>query len=90
MGDYNAHTLTLKFHRFLSQEEWQKVAKAVELFVPFVQGMDANAVTESAEDLARVKPSSARAPSQASEPQDPRYKHILSSDYYQPGKKDDV
>ena len=77
----NAHSLTLKFHRFLSQDEWRKVARAVDLFVPFVQEMDANAVTETAEELARVRiqPSSARAPSQASEPQDPRFKYILEA-----------
>jgi hypothetical protein len=49
---WNAHTLTLKFHRFLTEEEWRAVIDAARQ-VPFAQEMEANAVDESPEELAR-------------------------------------
>lgn len=49
----NAHTLTVKFHRFLSAEEWSAVVAAAVRHVPYVQDVEANAVIESPDELAR-------------------------------------
>lgn len=53
--DVTAHTLTLKFHRFLTDTEWRQVI-AVARTVPFVVELEANAVIESPEELARRRP----------------------------------
>ena len=43
----NAHTLTLEFHRLLSESEWRTVVEAVR-HAPYVQSLRANAVVEAA------------------------------------------
>jgi hypothetical protein len=45
----NAHTLTIKFHRFLTETEWPTVVNATRE-VPFVQELVANVVWESDEE----------------------------------------
>ena len=44
-----AHTLTLLFHRFLSQNEWRDVIEAVQRYVPYIQKLRAEAVYEPPE-----------------------------------------
>lgn len=46
----NAHTLTLLFHRFLSEREWREVAEIVRT-VPYVVELRMDAVSESPEQL---------------------------------------
>lgn len=48
----NAHTLTVKFHRFLSEAEWRAVV-AWARQIPYVQELVANAVEETPAELAR-------------------------------------
>lgn len=50
----NAHTLTLKFHRFLSEVEWRAVVEHVRT-APFLVELEANAVQETPEELARER-----------------------------------
>lgn len=50
--EVNAHTLTLKFHRFLSEVEWCEVLAVVRR-VPHVVELEANAVEETPEQIAR-------------------------------------
>src|SRR6187431_1481283 len=47
--DVNAHTLTLVFHRFLSQDEWREVVEAAQR-LPYVQELRADSVRESPHD----------------------------------------
>jgi hypothetical protein len=44
----NAHTLTLKFHRLLTEAEWRTLVNATRA-VPFARELVANVVWESAE-----------------------------------------
>jgi hypothetical protein len=44
--DFNAHTLTVAFNRFLSEDEWRQVVEAARL-LPFAEGLTANAVSIS-------------------------------------------
>jgi hypothetical protein len=48
--DLNAHTLTVLFHRLLSEREWQAVA-AIMRTVPYAVEIRMNAVHESPEQL---------------------------------------
>jgi len=48
----NAHTLTLLFHRFLSDDEWRQVWAVVHA-APFVVELVANAVVEPPDELQR-------------------------------------
>jgi len=50
----NAHTLTLKFHRFLSEDEWRAVIEAARR-VPHMVELEAHAVQETDEELGRRK-----------------------------------
>lgn len=45
----NAHTLTLQFGRFLSEDEWREVAQLARA-LPYVKGLQANAVVEDGSD----------------------------------------
>lgn len=45
----NAHTLTLQFGRFLSEDEWREVAQLARA-LPYVKGLRANAVLEDGSD----------------------------------------
>ncbi len=40
----NAHTLTLEFWRFLTEEEWRTVVVQVKTHVPHIRQLQANAV----------------------------------------------
>lgn len=44
VDDLDAHTLTLEFGRFLTEEEWRTVVDQVRAHVPHVQQLRANAV----------------------------------------------
>jgi hypothetical protein len=44
--EVNAHTLTLLFHRFLSEREWREVVEIMRT-VPYVVELQMNAVVES-------------------------------------------
>lgn len=48
----NAHVMTLKFHRFLTEVEWRVVAEAARL-LPLVAEIEGHAVIETPEELAR-------------------------------------
>lgn len=43
---YNAHTLTILFHRFLSQKEWHEVIQAIREHVPYAKELRADVVYE--------------------------------------------
>lgn len=55
----NAHRLTLKFHRFLSEREWYEVMMIVRT-VPHVAETEATAVQETADELERARPATTR------------------------------
>jgi hypothetical protein len=50
--EVNAHAVTLKFHRFLSPDEWREVL-AVVRGAPHVVEVEMTAVEETPEELAR-------------------------------------